>query len=229
MIVMFVRFQTVGGIGPEKWFPERSNSAVSFRFPISAGIELIVELVNTCLEQYLQAFTSEHPSQWHRYLAGAELWYNTTFHSAIGMTPHQALDGYNPKLLPTYVLGLASADEVDNTILNRQQLQEQLHAHITTAQRRMKKYVDSRRTDKVYEVGQWVWAKFHHYKQQSAAKRLNFKLSKRYFGPFLILKCIGNVADKLELPRESRIHPVLHVSLLKPYNGPLPPSQVVQM
>ena len=93
----------------------------------------------------------------------------------------------------------------------------------------MKKYADSKRHDAKFEVGQWVWAKFHHYKQQSAAKRINFKLAKRYFGPFLITARIGKVAYRLELPPDCKIHPVLHVSLLKPYKGPLPlppPSMV---
>ena len=91
----------------------------------------------------------------------------------------------------------------------------------------MKKYVDSKRKDTEFEIGQWVWAKFHHYKQQYVTKRLNFKLARRYFGPFLITARIGKVAYKLELPPDCKIHPMLHVSLLKPYNGSLPPPSVV--
>ena len=184
------------------------------------------EVVNRCLEQYLRAFTFEQPSKWHKYLPWAELCYNTTFHRVIGMTPHQALYGYNPKLLPTYTPGSATADEADITLIDRQQIQQQLQAHIAKAQQRMKKYADSKRKEQQYAVGQWVWAKFHHYKQQSVAKRLNFKLAKRYFGPFLILDRVGPVAYKLKLPPGSKIHPVLHVSLLKEYKGPIPPTVI---
>ena len=63
------------------------------------------EVVNRCLEQYLQAFTSEQPSKWHKYLPWVELCYNTTFHRIISMAPHQALYGYNLKLLLTYTPG----------------------------------------------------------------------------------------------------------------------------
>ena len=78
------------------------------------------EVVNRCLEQYLQSFTSDHPFLWHRYLPWAELCYNTTYHSIIAMSPHQALYGYNPKLLPTYIPRSASAEVVDVTLVNRQ-------------------------------------------------------------------------------------------------------------
>ena len=132
------------------------------------------EVVNRCLEQYLRAFTSDHPHQWHAYLLWAELCYNTTFHTSIGMTPHQALYGVNPKLLPTYNSGSASVDEVDMALIDRQMIQQQLQDNIARAQARMRKYTDAKGLDKSYEIGQCVWAKFHHYRQHSATKRLIF-------------------------------------------------------
>lgn len=45
--------------------------------------------------------------------------------------------------------------------------------------------------------------------------RANYKLSFCYFGPFQILKKIGAVAYRLQLPPSSSIHPVFHVPQIK--------------
>ena len=57
------------------------------------------ERVNQCLENYLRCMTSDHPKQWSTWLAMAEWWYNTTYHTAIKMSPFEALYGYPPPQL----------------------------------------------------------------------------------------------------------------------------------
>jgi hypothetical protein len=42
----------------------------------------------------------------------------------------------------------------------------------------------------------------------------NYRLSIRYFGPYTVIKCINPIAYEVELPKESKIHPIMHVSQL---------------
>jgi hypothetical protein len=48
---------------------------------------------------------------------------------------------------------------------------------------------------------------------------LTKKLSPRWVGPFPILQVISKTSYKLELPVAWKLHPVFHVSMLKPHHG----------
>ena len=81
------------------------------------------------------------------------------------MTPHKAVYGSNPKLLPTYTKGSTSTIEVDDVLHDHQQIQTQLCNNLQHTQARMRKYAKGHYLKKVFKVGEWLWAKFHHYRQ----------------------------------------------------------------
>ena len=83
----------------------------------------------------------------------------------------------------------------------------------------MKLQADQHRSNRVFEVGDWVYLRLQPYKQQSIAHKASHKLSPRFYGPFQVLQRIGVATYKLQLPLESRIHPVFHVSCLKKQLG----------
>lgn len=92
-----------------------------------------------------------------------------------------------------------------------------LREHILRAQHRFKKQVDQHRTERSFEVGDVVHLKHPPYAQSSVANRPCAKLAYKYFGPFTVIDKIGKLAYKLELPADSKIHPVFHVSQLMPF------------
>ena len=63
-----------------------------------------------------------------------------------------------------------------------------------------------------FEVGQWVHVKL---------RPCIINCQTNFFGPFEITEPIGKVAYRLCLPENSKIHLVLHSSLLWPHYGPL--------
>ncbi|KAK0592694.1 hypothetical protein LWI29_023740 [Acer saccharum] len=174
------------------------------------------EVVNRTLEMYLKCFSSSRPKEWCNWLAWAEYCYNTSWHSSIKTTPFELVYGRAPPTLLSYIPGAATAIEsVDNQLKIRDQVLQDLRVTLQESQSRMKKIYDQHHTEREFEVGDWVYLKLQPYRQTSVAIRKAAKLAPKYYGPFMILKKIGAVSYKLELPTESKIHPVFHVSLLK--------------
>jgi hypothetical protein len=173
------------------------------------------EQVNQSLEMYLRCSIQDNPKQWKQWIALAEFWYNSTVHSAIGMSPFKALYGHEPNLgaMPQIIHDLD--DPVSTMLTDRAAQVEQLKMHLAAAQNRMKLKADRSRTEKEFQLGDKVLLKLQPYVQQSVVTRPYPKLAYKYFGPFEILERIGKVAYKLQLPPGSMVHPVFHVSQIK--------------
>jgi transposase InsO family protein len=186
------------------------------------------EIVNKCLEGYLRCFVSDKQAQWFKWLPLAEWWYNTSFHTATKMTPFMALYGYHPPSITSSLKEKSKVQAVEDHIENQQQVLQILKDNLTMAQNRMKQQVDQHRSERSFDVGDWVFLRLQPYKQMSLkqAKKDN-KLSPKYYGPYKVLQKIGTMAYKLELPASSRVHPIFHVSCLNKVIGDKIPVQTI--
>ena len=161
------------------------------------------------------------------YLPLVEFAYNNNLQASIGMAPFEALYGRRCRSPVCW-------DDVGEKKLLRPKLVQLTIEKVSlikeilkAAQSRQKRYVDNRRRDLEFEVGDHVFLKVSPMKSIMRFGRKG-KLSPRFVGPFEVLEKVGTLAYKVALPLSlSKIHNVFHVSTLRKYI--YDPSHVVEL
>ena len=135
------------------------------------------------------------------------------------MSPFHALYGRTPPTIPCYTRTSSSIQAVDDILTQHDQLLRTLKRNLQEAQQRMTYKANAHRQDFEFSIGDLVLLRLQPYRQSTVAARHSHKLSKRFYGPFSVIARIGQVAYRLGLPESSRIHPVFHISVWKPFRG----------
>lgn len=141
----------------------------------------------------------QQPNRWNNWLSMAEWWYNTSFHTALQMTPFQALYAKPPPLIAELLLPPAEGESHQQE-LDRESIAKQIKSNLLKAQERMKHFADKKRSDRKVEVGDMVYIKLQPYRHTSLSIHRKLKLHSKYYGPFKELEKIGRVAYKVSSP-----------------------------
>ena len=167
---------------------------------------------NQEIEAYLRIFCSQHRDDWTKWLPLAEFAFNSHVHSSTGYSPFFLTYGYEPQFhIPVIQTDVPTADERRE---NLRRAREDATAALRLSAERMKEYYDRHaREAPVFKEGQKVWLNTKNFHVPGVSR----KLVDRYAGPNPVKRRIGNLTYELTLPKDLRIHPVFHVSLLLPH------------
>ncbi|WVZ81648.1 hypothetical protein U9M48_029002 [Paspalum notatum var. saurae] len=173
------------------------------------------ERINQVMEDMLRACALTYGTNWEASLPFAEFSYNNGRQASLGMAPFEALYGKKCRTPLMWhevgersLVGPALIKEAEEKVA-------EVRARLKEAQSRQKSYADGRRRELSFEEGDSVYLKVSPIR---GTKRFQIKgkLAPRYIGPYKVVRRIGKVAYKLELPESMRdIHDVFHVSQLR--------------
>lgn len=122
---------------------------------------------------------------------------------------------------------------MDRNLNARSRIIELVKQNLHRARNLMQQMANKHKSERQFSVGDFVYLKLEPFRQSSLVQKKMQKLSRKYAGPFQVVKKVGSAAYKLKLPDSVKIHDVFRVSLLKLKRGentgvvPLPKPLVV--
>ncbi|KAK2981125.1 hypothetical protein RJ640_016294 [Escallonia rubra] len=136
-----------------------------------------------------------------------------------GKSAFEIVNGQQP-LLP-HTVNVPNAGKSPRAISFSEEWRQNIdlaHSYLEKAARRMKKHADKNRRSHEFNVGDKVMVKLLPQDRKFLRGRDSRHLQK-YEGPLTIVKKIGKMAYKVDPPHwwSRQLHPVFHVSMLKPF------------
>ena len=168
------------------------------------------ERVNQEIEAYLAIFCANNPDKWAKLIPTLEFSYNKKPHASRNQSPFYLQLGADPKAIPT-IHSKTNMPGIDEWLKELQQARDEALAMHKLAQQTMLERTT--RGFKPFKKNDRVWLESKHLKLCYESK----KIAPKREGPFTISEVLGPLTYCLDLPRQWKIHPVFHASLLTPY------------
>ena len=164
-------------------------------------------------ESCTAALTSQHSRLLHcspfKCNASTHAW-----HEFIKSTPFLLNSGQQPYTpLSTGLQELSTVPLAKSFVSEAVEAVKEAKHYLEMAQQHQKKYYDQGRKELTLKVGAQVLLNTRNIRWKGSTTP---KLMPRWIGP-LVVKAVGPVAYKLDLPKNLHIHSVFHVQLLKQY------------
>ena len=171
------------------------------------------EHTNQTLKQYLHVYCNYQQDNWSELLPLTEFAYNNAPSATTGVSPFFANKGYHPNITVHPKHDIASSWARDFAV-DLDELQSTLKAEISAAQQHYQKSTDARCSSTPdFKVGDKVFVKAQFFQTTWPSK----KLSEKYLRPYEIISQPGTLSFTLHLPESMcSVHPVFHMSMLKP-------------
>jgi len=135
------------------------------------------------------------------------------------MIPFEVVYEQKPPLVLSYLPGTSKVQAVDQTLIVREDILHTLKENLAMAQNCMKQQADQGRSKRQFAEGDQVFLRLQPYKKTSLKAEQCQKLTPKFYGPYTVLKRLGQVAYQLALPSSSKLNLVFHVSCLKKVIG----------
>lgn len=164
------------------------------------------QTVEVALRHYL--LSMDNPTDWPNILPRFQAVLNNSPSASTSKTANEILYGFKPNQPLDLIANIPE--------INIPKARIEAADAIAWSKLNHKRNYDKKHQPLFLKEGSWAYLRMHHGYSIPLPKNMTAKWSQRRIGPFKIIKKIGNLAYRLNLPAHWKIHPVVSIQQLEP-------------